>query len=140
LFALLNSIEPRAINWEYVSAGENEEQIENNAKYALSVARRIGATIFCVWEDIRDVKPKMIMTILAALKKVAEEGPAPRKKSLEEAGTTTPKATTTTTFSSGSKTTTTTTASQPKTEVAAHNTEPKITMSSALKARAAMFK
>jgi len=144
LFALLNSIEPRAINWEYVTAGETEEQIEGNAKYALSVARRIGATIFCVWEDIRDVKPKMIMTILAALKRVAEEGPAPRKKSLEEStpkgSQTTAKTTTTFPATTSSKTTTTTTSSQPKAEVTAHNTEPKITMSSALKARAAMFK
>jgi len=83
IFSLLNSIEPRAINWEHVTPGENDEQIENNAKYALSVARRIGATIFSVWEDIRDVKPKMIMTILAALKRIAE-GDIPRKKSGDE--------------------------------------------------------
>jgi hypothetical protein len=28
---------------------------------------QIGAVVFLTWEDIRDVKPKMIMTLLAAI-------------------------------------------------------------------------
>lgn len=30
--------------------GENAEEIENNAKYVISVARRLGATVFLIWE------------------------------------------------------------------------------------------
>jgi hypothetical protein len=53
---LMNAIEPRAINWEIVVQDkEDDESLENNAKYAISVARRLGASIFLVWEDIKDV-------------------------------------------------------------------------------------
>ncbi len=47
-----------------------DEQIENNAKYAISIARKLGATVFLIWEDIKDVKQKMIMTFVAALMEV----------------------------------------------------------------------
>jgi hypothetical protein len=43
------------------------EAIENNAKYAISIARKLGATIFLVWEDIKEVKSKMLMTFVAGL-------------------------------------------------------------------------
>jgi len=43
-----------------------------NAKYAISVARRLGATCFLVWEDIRDCKPGMLMTFIGSLMKCAE--------------------------------------------------------------------
>jgi len=72
LFALLASIEPRAIDPELVktpSEGEtlSEEDLQLNAKYVISVARKLGATVFCLWEDIKEVKPKMIMTFVAAI-------------------------------------------------------------------------
>lgn len=47
-----------------------DEQIENNAKYAISIARKLGATVFLVWEDIKDLKQKMLMTFVAALMEV----------------------------------------------------------------------
>jgi plastin-1 len=31
-----------------------------NAKYAISIARKLGATIFVLPEDIVEVKPKMV--------------------------------------------------------------------------------
>lgn len=40
----------------------------------LSVARKLGAVIFLVWEDIKDVNPKMIMTLFAALVNIAKYG------------------------------------------------------------------
>jgi hypothetical protein len=30
--------------------GETPEEIESNAKYVISVARRLGATVFIIWE------------------------------------------------------------------------------------------
>jgi len=39
----------------------------------ISVARRIGATTFLAWEDIKEGKANMIMTFIASLAKVAEE-------------------------------------------------------------------
>lgn len=38
-----------------------------NAKYAISMARKIGARIYALPEDITEVKPKMIMTVFACL-------------------------------------------------------------------------
>jgi plastin-3 len=38
-----------------------------NAKYALSMARRIGARVYALPEDIVEVKPKMVMTVFACL-------------------------------------------------------------------------
>lgn len=54
-FKILASVEPRAVDWDNVQPGETVEEVENNAKYVLSVARRLGATVFLTWEQIRDV-------------------------------------------------------------------------------------
>jgi hypothetical protein len=59
LLGLLAAVEPRAINASLVTAGETPEEREKNAKYVLSVARKLGATVFLTWEDIVDVKPKV---------------------------------------------------------------------------------
>ena len=55
---LLAAIEPRAINWDLVTPGENEDDQKNNAKYNMSIARSLGAVMFCVWEDFVNVNPK----------------------------------------------------------------------------------
>ena len=39
----------------------------SNAKYAISMGRKIGARLYALPEDIVEVKPKMIMTIFACL-------------------------------------------------------------------------
>lgn len=65
LIQLYGSIEPRAVNHELVTPGEDAEGKEQNAKYALSLARKLGGSIFCVWEDIVEANPKMIMTLVA---------------------------------------------------------------------------
>ena len=56
---LLSSIEKRCIRWELVvKENLSDKDREMNAKYALSVARGLGAMIFVVWEDITEVKSK----------------------------------------------------------------------------------
>ena len=45
---------------------------EMNAKYALSVARGLGAMIFVVWEDITEIKSKLLLTLLGSLYEVAQ--------------------------------------------------------------------
>jgi len=80
LFNLLATIEPRAINWELVEDTDAEDvenkddKIQQNAKYVISVARKLGCTIFCIWEDIKEVNPKQIMTFIGATAIVAEKG------------------------------------------------------------------
>jgi plastin-1 len=64
---LMHVMEPRAVDWDIVMKEDTPEAIENNAKYAMSIARKLGACIFIVWEDIKDVKPRMLMTFVAGL-------------------------------------------------------------------------
>ena len=63
---LLAAIEPRIIDSSFVSDGSTDELALSNAKYAISVARKLGAVIFLLPEDIVEVKPKMILTFLAS--------------------------------------------------------------------------
>jgi len=64
---LIDSIRPGAINYELVRDGGSEEENLANAKYALSMARKIGSRIYALPEDITEVKPKMVMTVFACL-------------------------------------------------------------------------
>lgn len=52
LIKLCASIEPRVVNWDLVTAGETEVDRSMNAKYAISIARKLGAVIFLVWDDV----------------------------------------------------------------------------------------
>ncbi|KAL4508359.1 hypothetical protein ABPG72_003663 [Tetrahymena utriculariae] len=72
-FKIMESIEPRAINQDLITPGETDEEVTNNAKYAISVARKLGAAVFLVWEHIRDVNPKFLMTFTASLYNCAKE-------------------------------------------------------------------
>ena len=68
---IMKSIEPRSINWEIVVTDkDDEESRQNNAKYAISIARKLGATVFLVWEDIAEVKSKLLLTLLASIYEV----------------------------------------------------------------------
>jgi plastin-1 len=67
---LLWAIESRIIDMEYVTAGDTKENQLLNAKYAISVARKLGAVVFLLPEDIQEVKPKMILTFVASIMSV----------------------------------------------------------------------
>jgi len=64
---LLWAIESRVINMEFVTAGDTKENQLLNAKYAISVARKLGAVVFLLPEDIQEVKPKMVLTFVASI-------------------------------------------------------------------------
>ncbi|RXG73373.1 Plastin-3 [Armadillidium vulgare] len=64
---LVDAIKPGTINYEMVKLSGSEEDNLANAKYAISLARKIGARIYALPEDITEVKPKMIMTVFACL-------------------------------------------------------------------------
>jgi len=74
LLDLLGAVEPRVMNWDLVTTGETEEDQLLNAKYAISVARKLNCTIFLLPEDIVEVKPKMMLTFVAAIMTVALQG------------------------------------------------------------------
>jgi len=60
-------VKPTAVNLDFITPGECKEDAEKNAKYAISVARKLNAPVFLLWEDIVEVKPKMITTFVGAL-------------------------------------------------------------------------
>jgi len=63
---LLHAINPKIVDWELVTKGDSKEDQLLNARYVISIARKLGATIFCLPEDINECKPKMITTLLAS--------------------------------------------------------------------------
>ncbi|KAF1774778.1 Calponin homology domain [Phytophthora cactorum] len=65
LLDLVHAVEPRAVNWDMVLQDKTEDAKASNAKYAISCAQKIGATVFLTYEDIVEVKPKMMMTFVA---------------------------------------------------------------------------
>lgn len=70
LCKLCHSVNPKSCDMEFVTAGSSEEESEQNAKYAISVARKIGCSVFLLWEDIVEGNSKMIFTLVASLMKV----------------------------------------------------------------------
>ena len=68
---LLADIEPRSIRWDFV-VKNNPSDKEMNTNYAFSFLRGLGALIFVVWEDITEVKSKLLLTFFESLYDVAQ--------------------------------------------------------------------
>nr|XP_040036431.1 plastin-3-like [Gasterosteus aculeatus aculeatus]XP_040036432.1 plastin-3-like [Gasterosteus aculeatus aculeatus]XP_040036433.1 plastin-3-like [Gasterosteus aculeatus aculeatus] len=65
---LIDAIQPGSINYELLRTGSlSEDEKLENAKYAVSMARKIGARVYALPEDLVEVKPKMVMTVFACL-------------------------------------------------------------------------
>uniref|UniRef100_A0A674B4E5 Plastin-3 n=1 Tax=Salmo trutta TaxID=8032 RepID=A0A674B4E5_SALTR len=65
---LIDAIQPGSISYDLVKTGSlsAEDKLEN-AKYAVSMARKIGARVYALPDDLVEVKPKMVMTVFACL-------------------------------------------------------------------------
>lgn len=79
---LLSAVKPRVVSWKLVTKGEDDEQKKLNAQYIISVARKLGCSIFLLPEDIMEVNQKMILTLTASimywsLQQPAENSEAP---------------------------------------------------------------
>ena len=70
IFDLLFACQSESVNFSLVSDGSDDEKKLNNAKYAISCARKMGATTFLLPEDIVEVNPKMMMTYFGAIMSV----------------------------------------------------------------------
>lgn len=68
LLHLLHSLRP-IVNWSLVTTGATASDKEKNARYVISVARAMGAIVFCSWEDLVEIQPKMIMMLVASVMK-----------------------------------------------------------------------
>ncbi|KAJ0725963.1 putative actinin-type actin-binding domain, calponin domain, CH domain superfamily, fimbrin/Plastin [Helianthus annuus] len=64
---LLSAVKKRVVNWGLVTKGESEEDKKLNATYIISVARKLGCSIFLLPEDILEVNPKMILILTASI-------------------------------------------------------------------------
>ncbi|XP_069133619.1 plastin-1-like [Argopecten irradians] len=71
---VIDTIKPGSVKAEMVKDPEDPDNDDSvnaasllNAKYAISMSRKIGARVYALPEDIVEVKPKMIMTIFACL-------------------------------------------------------------------------
>jgi len=64
---LVELIKPKSVDYELVYQEPDEENSLQNAKLAISLARRTGAVVFALPEDIVELKAKMLLTIFASL-------------------------------------------------------------------------
>ncbi|KAL7113665.1 hypothetical protein ACP275_04G074400 [Erythranthe tilingii] len=64
---LLSAVHPRSVNWSLVTKGLSEEEKKMNATYIISIARKLGCSIFLLPEDIIEVNQKMMLTLTASI-------------------------------------------------------------------------
>merc|ERR1711936_348248 len=66
---IVDLMAPDTINYDFVKTGSNlsDEDCFSNAKYAVNMARKIGAPVYALPEDISEVNDKMVMTVYASL-------------------------------------------------------------------------
>lgn len=74
LINLTAAIDPEIINWDLVNMDPNDEEaLSLNARYAISIARKLGAVIFMVWEDVLELNSKMMTIFMSSLYELWEE-------------------------------------------------------------------
>jgi plastin-1 len=66
---LLTAVQPEIVDAQYVTDGVTEDDQLLNAKYAISLARKLGAVVFCVPEDLAEVRKKMCLVFAGAIMK-----------------------------------------------------------------------
>ncbi|KAJ6253660.1 fimbrin-1 [Anaeramoeba flamelloides] len=70
LLDLIYSINKKAVNYNFVTSGNNEEQQMKNARLIISLTRKLGGSIFLLPEDIVEVKDKMILTLVGEIMRI----------------------------------------------------------------------
>ena len=64
---VLNGIAPGYVDYDLVTPGTTDEDKYANARLAISIARKLGALIWLVPEDINEVRSRLILTFVASL-------------------------------------------------------------------------
>lgn len=64
LLDVLNGMKSSYVDYELVTAGRSDEEAYLNAKLAISIARKMGATIWLVPEDICQVRSRLVVTFI----------------------------------------------------------------------------
>lgn len=68
---LLWAVDDYIVDWNVVTRASSEQDCVLNARYAISVARKLGATIFLLPEDITELNSKMILTFVGGILSLA---------------------------------------------------------------------
>lgn len=67
LLDVLNGMKSSYVDYDLVAPGRTDEEAYMNAKLAISIARKMGATIWLVPEDICAVRSRLITTFIGSL-------------------------------------------------------------------------
>ncbi|KAF2402372.1 fimbrin [Trichodelitschia bisporula] len=73
LLDVLNGMKSSYVDYELVAPGRTPEESYMNAKLAISIARKMGATIWLVPEDICAVRSRLITTFIGSLMNTYEK-------------------------------------------------------------------
>jgi plastin-1 len=74
LLHLVNGIKKGIVDYTLVTDGVSDANAKLNAKYAISIARKLGATIFVLPEDVVEIKSKLILTFIGTLMALDKSG------------------------------------------------------------------
>ena len=64
LLDVLNGMKSSYVDYDLVTSGRTDEEAYANAKLAISIARKMGATIWLVPEDICQVRSRLVVTFI----------------------------------------------------------------------------
>ncbi|EPE10010.1 fimbrin [Ophiostoma piceae UAMH 11346] len=67
LLDVLNGMKSSYVDYDLVTSGRNDEEAYLNAKLGISIARKLGATIWLVPEDICQVRSRLVTTFIGSL-------------------------------------------------------------------------
>ena len=67
LLDVLNGMKSSYVDYDLVTNGRGDEEAYANAKLAISIARKMGATIWLVPEDICQVRSRLVVTFIGKL-------------------------------------------------------------------------
>ncbi|CAF9910092.1 MAG: Fimbrin, actin-bundling protein [Gomphillus americanus] len=73
LLDVLNGMKSSYVDYDLVTPGRTDEEAYANAKLAISIARKMGATIWLVPEDICQVRARLVTTFIGSLMATAEK-------------------------------------------------------------------
>ncbi|TEY52427.1 hypothetical protein BOTCAL_0259g00120 [Botryotinia calthae] len=73
LLDVLNGMKSSYVDYDLVTPGSTEDDAYMNAKLSISIARKMGATIWLVPEDICQVRSRLVVTFIGSLMATAEK-------------------------------------------------------------------
>eukprot|EP00298_Acanthocystis_sp_HF-20_P017573 c21780_g1_i1.p1 GENE.c21780_g1_i1~~c21780_g1_i1.p1 ORF type:complete len:965 (-),score=396.06 c21780_g1_i1:113-3007(-) len=77
---LMDSLKPGVVKYNLIKDDNSVDSCLQNCRYAISIARKIGAGIFVCVEDILNLRPKMIFIFVAALMATVTQEKKKKKK------------------------------------------------------------